>query len=96
MLRFQRIYLPYQSAVSCTIQAPVTGQLVPSILPAADVELITQLPQTSHVKSATPTWLSLHLTQCQWNNLKKWCIVRYQGNIYPGIVTDIDDVDIGP
>ena len=25
----------------------------------------------------------------------KWCVVRYCGNAYPGIVTEVEDLDIG-
>jgi len=60
MLWCQRIYHPYQSAASCTSHAPATDQFVPQALSAADVQGITQVPQTSPAKAAAPPQLSLH------------------------------------
>ena len=75
--------------------------MVPPVLPAADVQEVTQLPQTRTVKPASPKQLSLHPDLVPVEQLEqlaevheKWCVVRYLGNIYPGIVTNIDDVDI--
>ena len=53
------------------------------------------------VKPGSPKQLSLHPDLVSVEQLEqlaepqgKWCVVRYLGNIYPGIVTDSDDVDI--
>ena len=80
-------------------QPIVTDPLVPPVLPAADVQHVTQVPQTSTVKPASPKQLSLHPDLWPVGQLDKlaepqgkWCVVRYLGNIYPGIVTDSDEV----
>ena len=87
--------------VTTRAQPIVTDPLVPPVLPAADVQHVTQLPQTSTVKLASPKQLSLHPDLVPMEQLEelaelqgKLCVVRYLGNIYPGIVTNIDDVDI--